>query len=277
MTISAQDNSQNPRQLSELRALLIDLDGVLWLGARGLPGVPEFFAFLNSRNIRYVLVSNNATRPVDFTVDRMRELGVVVPPAQVLTSAVAAPRYLSRQLPNVKRVFIVGEPALHAALTEAGYDVVPSGADAVVVGLDRRVTYDVLRDACLEIRRGAAFIATNGDRTLPTEQGLVPGAGSILAALVAATDAMPIVIGKPGRPMFELALEIAGTPIETTAMLGDRLDTDIDGAADFGLTTILVLTGVSTRADVERNRVKPDFIVPDLPALTAAWSNAYSR
>ena len=121
----------------------------------------------------------------------------------------------------------------------------------------------------------AQFIATNADRTLPTEQGLIPGAGSLVAALVAATDVQPLVIGKPARPMFELALALAATDPQHTAMLGDRLDTDIDGAAAVGLKTILVLTGVSTPAEAERNAVKPDFIFDDLPTFTRALANSY--
>ncbi len=262
-------------ELNRLRGLLIDLDGVLWVGNQPLPGVAAFFAFLKARNIRYVLVSNNATRRADYTVERMRAMGVVVSPENVLTSADATPRWLRARMPEVKRALVVGERALVEALQESGIERVEHDADAVVVGLDRKLTYETLKQATLEIRRGAKFIATNTDKTLPTEEGLIPGSGSIVAALIAASDAQPLVIGKPARPMFDLALEIAGTAAQETAMLGDRLDTDIDGAARAGLKTIMVLTGVSTRAEAERNAVKPDCIFADLPALQRAWEKQY--
>lgn len=261
--------------LREIRALLIDLDGVLWVGQRPLPGVAEFFSWLDAHQIPYILVSNNATRRADYTVARMQKMGVSVPPDRVLTSADATARWLKQQMPNIKRVYVIGERALCAALQEAQLEIVKGEADAVIVGLDRELTYDKLKRATLEIRRGAQFIATNTDRTLPTEEGLTPGSGSLVAAIVAATDIQPLVIGKPARPMFELALEIAGTAPHEAAMLGDRLDTDIDGAADMGLKTIMVLTGVSTRAEAEQNRVPPDLIVEDLPALMREWAQSY--
>ncbi len=260
--------------LKNLRALLIDLDGVLWVGNQALPGGGAFFSFLNARNIPYVLVSNNATRRAAFIVKHAGELGITVSPNQVLTSADATPRWLRAKMPHVKRVFVIGEAALRNALSDVEIELARENVDAVVIGLDRAITYEKLKRATLEIRRGAKFIATNTDRTLPTEEGLTPGAGSLVAALIAATDVQPIVIGKPGRPMFDLALEITKTAPHETAMLGDRLDTDIDGAADVGLKTIMVLTGVSTRAEAEQNRVKPDLIVQDLPTLVRVWAES---
>jgi len=259
-------------KLSDLRALLIDMDGVLWVGDRPLPGVSEFFRLLETNRIQYILVSNNATRRAGYTVERLARMGIPVSAEHVLTSADATPLYLTRKFPALKRVYVVGETALRQALQEAGIEIVAEGADAVVVGLDRDLRYESLRRAALEIRRGARFIATNTDRTLPTEARLVPGAGSIVAALEAATDVQPLIIGKPGRPMFELALDLMQTPPGATAMLGDRLDTDIDGAAQLGIKTILVLTGVSTRDEARAHPIQPDFIFDDLPQLVAAWS-----
>lgn len=261
--------------LKNIRALLIDLDGVLWVGNQALPGVAEFFSFLDAHPIRYVLVSNNATRRADYTVTRVGKMGVTIGANNVLTSADATPRWLKQKMPALRRIYMIGEAALREALLEDGFEIVEQGADAVVVGLDRALSYEKLKRATLEIRGGAKFIATNTDRTLPTEEGLTPGAGSLVAALVAATNVEPLVIGKPGRPMFELALELTGSTLQETAMLGDRLDTDIDGAGDLGLQTIMVLTGVSTRAEAEQNRVKPDLIVDDLPTLTRVWAQSY--
>ncbi|GIL15211.1 MAG: acid sugar phosphatase [Chloroflexota bacterium] len=262
------------KTLAKLCALLIDLDGVLWVGQQPLPGVHAFFQFLRARDLRFILVSNNSTRRAAYTVERMQRMGVDIAPADVLTTAEATPRWLRAHAPQLQRVLVIGETALRDALTQAQFEIVERDADAVIVGLDRQVNYEKLKRATLELRRGARFIATNTDRTLPTEEGLTPGAGALVAALVAATDLEPLVIGKPGRPLFELALDLAKTPIQETAMLGDRLDTDIDGAAALGLTTIMVLTGVSTRAQAAQNKHQPDFIFENLDALRQAWAIA---
>lgn len=261
--------------LKAIRALLIDLDGVLWVGHSALPGVAAFFSFLNAHQIPFLLVSNNATRRADYTVTRVRELGVELSPTRVLTSAEATPLWLRSRMPEISSAYVIGEDALRDSLRERGIEIVERDADAVIVGLDRQITYEKLKGGALEIRRGAKFIATNTDRTLPTEEGLTPGAGALVAAISAATDIEPLVIGKPARPMFELALEVLGSPPAETAMLGDRLDTDIDGAGAMGLKTILVLTGVSTRMQAEQNHFKPDLIVQDLPALVQLWSATY--
>jgi len=263
------------KALNQIRALLIDMDGVLWVGQKELPGVREFFAFLRARAIQFILVSNNATRRAAYTVERLQNMGVTIAPENVLTAADATRRWLTQKMPRVKRVFVVGESALQDALHDAQIECVERDADAVIVGLDRNLNYEKLKRATLEIRRGAQFIATNADRTLPTEEGLTPGAGSLVALIAAATDAEPFIIGKPYRPMFDLALEMAGAAMSETAMLGDRLDTDIDGAAAIGLTTLMVLTGVSTRAEAERNAYKPDFIFDNLIALRARWAETY--
>lgn len=260
-------------RLNSLRALLIDMDGVLWVGNELLPGVADFFRFLQTHGIAYLLVTNNATRRPQYSVERLQSLGVNVSPNNVLTSADATARWIVNAHPSIKRVYVIGEKALVDALTEAGLECVEQSADAVVVGLDRGLTYERLKRATLEIRAGAKFIATNADKTLPTEDGLIPGAGSLLAALVAAADTEPIIIGKPHRPMFDLALDLLRTPREQTAMLGDRLDTDIDGAAACGLKTIMVLTGVSTATEAAQNPIKPDLIFQDLPALQRAWEH----
>ncbi len=263
------------KSLASIRALLIDMDGVLWVGQKALPGVREFFTFLRAREIQFILVSNNATRRAAYTVERMQSMGVKVAPENVLTAADATPRWLAQNMPNVKRAFVVGESALLDALRDARIESVDADADAVIVGLDRNLNYEKLKRATLEIRRGAKFIATNADRTLPTEEGLTPGAGSLVALVAAATDAAPLIIGKPYRPMFDLALAMTRATRDETAMLGDRLDTDIDGAAAIGLTTLMVLTGVSTRAEAERNRYQPDFIFDNLIALQNAWAETY--
>ncbi len=269
-----------PLRLASLQALVIDMDGVLWRGAQPLPGVADFFEFLAQNSIRYLLATNNATRSADYAVERMRKLGVATAREQVLTSANATARWLEHQLPAGARVLVVGEKALAQELARVGLEPVDAGdpttedhrTEAVVVGLDRGFTYEKLRRAHAEIRAGAKFIATNGDLTFPAESGLVPGAGSIVAAVEAATGVVPTVVGKPFRPMFDTALELLQTPPERTAMLGDRLDTDIEGGRDAGLATILVLTGVTTGEEAEASPIKPDFMYLNLVELREQWA-----
>jgi len=147
----------------------------------------------------------------------------------------------------------------------------------VVVGWDKTLTYDKLRTACLAIRNGATFIGTNPDKTYPLEHDIIPGAGSILAALATATDVQPLVVGKPEPIILEQSLRILGARAEETASLGDRLDTDILGGHRAGTTTILVLTGISTPDDVRRSPVQPDYVFQDLTFLLASWRESIDQ
>ncbi len=257
--------------LRDIRYLISDIDGVLWHGRDALPGVLPFFEFLKRRGIRFVVATNNSSRPASDIVERLARLGVQLDASQVLTSAEATALYLPRIVPPGARVFVLGGEGIAQALTNAGYQLVEQNADLVVVGAAFDLTYDQLKRATLEIRRGAKFIGTNADKTFPGTEGLIPGAGSILAALIASTDVEPLVIGKPQPAMFDIAVEkMQGEP-SATCMLGDRLDTDIEGARLAGLKSILVLTGVTSAETLAHSTVQPDWVFENLPALNRAW------
>jgi len=254
---------------NRIRALILDMDGVLWRGEEPAPGLVDFFALLHERGIRYIMATNNASKTPEQYVDQLARFGVHVPPETVLTSAQATASFLRRQAPPGTPVYIIGEEGLRRALTEAGFVLSADGARYVVVGWDRGLTFEKLAQATLLIRAGAAFIGTNPDRTWPGERGLLPGNGAILAALETATDTRPIIIGKPETPLFEEALARLGASPEETAMVGDRLETDILGGQRMGLFTILLLSGVARREDLETSPVRPDLVLEDLAALTA--------
>ena len=261
--------------LAWLRALIIDVDGVLWRGSRPMPGVPAFFDFLRAHHLPFVIATNNAMHPASDIVERLATMHVHVDEGEVLTSSEATALYLSHAAARGARVLVVGGEGLHSAMARAGFQIVDQDADIVAVGLDMELTYDKLRRAVLEIRRGAKFIGTNADKTFPSAEGNIPGAGAIIAAIQAATDVKPVVIGKPERAMFDIAVEKLGAAREVTAMLGDRLDTDIEGAQNAGLQSILILTGVTTRELLEQSKIQPGLILENLDALCEAWRRAY--
>lgn len=258
-------------QLYDLRALVIDADGVLWRGRQPLPGVPEFFDFLHTRQIPYIIATNNSARPESDVVEKLARVGVHIEASRVLTSSQATALMLPRLAPHARRVLVVGGEWLMTVLTRAGYQLVEQDADAVIVGIDWNLTYEKLKRATREIRRGAKFIGTNADKTFPSEEGIVPGAGAILAALEAASETTPIIIGKPERTMFDLAVEKMGVAPEVTATLGDRLETDIEGGHRAGLKSILVLTGITTRAMLAHSPIQPNWVFEDLVTLRQAW------
>lgn len=254
--------------------MLIDLDGVLYTGMTPLPDASAFVSWLRNEGISFRLVTNNATLMPAQYVDKLAGMGISVHQEEVFTSALATARYLAELDNPPKRATVIGEQGLISALENAGISVVDDDPQYVVAGLDRKLTYDKLTRATLAIRAGASFVGTNPDRSLPTERGLLPGAGSILAALTAATDVRPVIVGKPEPLMFHMAAEQLGGDTEDTVMLGDRLDTDIEGAAAAGFRSILVLTGVSTREDLAASAVRPDLVVDSLSDLMAAWPRA---
>ncbi len=261
--------------LETIRALIVDIDGVLWHGKQPLPGVPAFFDFLCAREIAFIIATNNSARPASDITNRLKRMGINVDQDKILTSAEATARSLPRIVPNAKRVLVVGGEGLVAALTQADYQIVDQDADAVVAGIDIALTYEKLKRASREIRRGAKFVGSNSDKTFPLEDGVAPGAGAILAAIQTATDVAPIVIGKPERAMFDIAIEKMHATRETTAMLGDRLDTDIDGANRAGLKSILVMTGVTSSEILARSSIKPNWIFENLDSLRVEWARAY--
>jgi 4-nitrophenyl phosphatase len=257
--------------LPPLQALIMDMDGVLWRGNESLPHLQPFFAWLLERRLPFVLASNNSSQlPVQY-IAKLANMGVTgIAPHHIVTSATATAAYLSKQYPPGARLHVVGMAGLRQILSEAGFVLAESEVAAVVAGVDFELTYAKAKHAALLIRQGAEFIGTNPDATFPTPEGLIPGAGSILAFLETASGRSPLVIGKPEPAMFEAALRVLNTLPEHTLMVGDRLDTDIFGAYRAGLKTALILTGVSQRADVASSGVQPDAIFDDLAALQAA-------
>lgn len=257
----------------DIRGLLIDMDGVLYRGQQALAGAKELFTALDERGIGWLLVTNNSSMSAADYSAKLAKLGIGnIHADRILTSAEATARYLADN-PPIGRFYFIGGQSIGEVISRyasAIYD--DKNPQTVVVGLDPQLTYDKLKIATLAIRKGARFIATNPDVTLPTEEGLAPGAGSIVAALVAATDVQPTVIGKPNRPIMDVALKLLGVPAANVAALGDRLDTDIAGGKVVNLRTIMVLTGVSTQAEVDAlpQGERPDYVFADLPAVIGA-------
>lgn len=259
-----------------LRALLLDMDGVLWRGEQPLGDLPRLFERIAALGLKVALVTNNATRTPAQYVAKLQRFGVTFPATHIFGSAQAAIAALQQRLPQGAGVYLIGEEGLAQAVQQAGFHLSEDHAQAVVVALDRHLTYEKLRQATLLIRRGALFIGTNPDRTYPTPEGLVPGAGAILAAVEAATDTAPWVVGKPAPLLFQLAMERLGVPATETLVVGDRLETDILGGQRAGCATALVLSGVTTEAQAKAAEVQPDLIVPDLTHLIA-WLEKQRR
>jgi len=259
-------------KLNQIRAVISDMDGVLWRGETPLPGVAEFFGGLRQRQIPFVLATNNATATFSEVHRRLSALRLDLRQEEVLTSAKAAASFLHHQLPSGAAVLAVGEAGLTTALLQAGFRLVDDAASAaaVVAGLDRHVTWDKLTEAALAIRAGAMFLATNLDPTFPSERGLVPGAGALIAVLETATGCHPLVIGKPEPHLYLEALEFLKTPAAATLVLGDRIETDIVGGQRAGMPTALLLTGVTTRELLAASPHQPDWVFEDLHAAARA-------
>jgi 4-nitrophenyl phosphatase len=270
--------SAGPHELCrELRGLIIDMDGVLWRGDTPLPGLLDFFEVLRRQEIRFVLATNNNTRtPAEFA-EKLRRMGVEVDPAAVLTASVATVHYLKAHFPPGSRLYAVAEAPFKALIEAAGFILAERKVAAVVASLDRAITYDMFKRATLLIRAGAEFIGANPDPTYPTEEGLVPGSGMVLAALAATTGRQPIVMGKPEHWMFDIALERMGLPAAQVASLGDRLETDILGGQRAGLKTILVLSGITTPDMLAASPVRPTWVFSGIEELAARLRGEVER
>jgi glycerol-1-phosphatase len=256
----------NPAERYE--AFLLDLDGVLYRGRDPVPGAPETLVTLREMGKRLAFMTNNSWRTPVQVAEKLQGMGIPAEPHEVVTSGQATAGVLAREAAGAT-AYVLGGDGVRSALAEAGIepvDGVPERVDYVVVGWDGDLTYERLRMATVLVGRGARLVATNDDASYPAPGGeLWPGAGAILAAVETGSGRQAVVIGKPHRPLFDLAIERAGS--REALVVGDRLETDIEGGAAAGLDSALVLTGASTPADLLDVDAVPTAILRDLPDL----------
>lgn len=253
--------------MTAYKTYLIDLDGTIYHGQKRLPSGKRFIERLKESNAHYLFVTNNSTLTTADVAKNLSENHDIPTTAdQVYTSALATADYLkSHAEPNQKRVFMVGEAGLGEALTSRGFELVnDEQADFVVAGLDRQFTYEKLTTATLAIQNGAQFIATNRDTNLPNERGMLPGAGSLIAAIETATATHPVVIAKPELPIMTGALALANIAPSEALMVGDNYNTDILAGINAHIDTLLVYSGVSTPEEIAKVSTKPTYTVTTL-------------
>lgn len=255
--------------LADIDGFLLDLDGTLYLGRKTFPWTPQLLEVLRSQGKRFLFVTNNSSKGTAEYVRSLRERGTAVASEEILTSGHAAIRYLLRET-GIRCLYLLGTPSLEEEFRAAGFDPQASDPQAVVLGFDKTLTYRKLQRASDLLRAGLPYFATHADLVCPTEKKPIPDAGSIIALLEAATGRRPIVLGKPYRPMIEAALDRLGTARERTAMVGDRLYTDMKMALQFGLVPILVLSGETTQSDFEQSDLSVRFVFRHVGELAAA-------
>ena len=240
---------------------LIDLDGTIYRGSEPIPAGRRFVEQLQARQIPFLFLTNNTTKTPETVANRLaNEFSIHVGPETVYTATLATIDYLN-DANKGKKVYVIGEPGLIEPILAAGYVWEEETPDYVVVGLDTDVTYEKFVVATLAIQKGATFIGTNPDKNIPTERGLLPGAGSVIAMIEASTQQKAIYIGKPEAIIMEKAVETLGMEKANVLMVGDNYTTDILAGINNGIDTLLVLSGFTQKADVPTLPVPPTYLV----------------
>lgn len=248
---------------------LIDMDGVIYRGTELIPGAERFIAELLELELPFFFLTNNSQRTRRDVVTKLRRLGISVGESHIFTCAMATARFLASQKPG-GTAYVIGEGGLLNALHENGYAVVDHDPDYVVIGEGRTVTYEMVERAIRMVLDGAKLIATNLDPTCPTQDGLRPGCGAIVAMLETATGRKAFSVGKPSAVMMRAARKELGLDASRTTMIGDTMDTDILGAVQLGYRAILVLSGGTSREDLAAYAYRPDMVVESIADLSAA-------
>jgi len=266
----------NQFNLRSVRAVLLDMDGVIYVGNDSLPGVQEFLNYLDASGRSWLFVTNNSSRTPQQFIEKISKMGIRADEDHILSSALATASWLKEEYPRGARLFVVGEEGLRWALERQGFTLVEDyrQAEIVVSGIDFHVRYERLADATLAIRNGARYVATNSDASFPSKRGEIPGTGAIIALLQTASGVTPTIIGKPNAGMYEQAMHKLGSTPAATLMVGDRYETDIEGAVRLGMPTVAVLTGITSKEQFESEPLGPTFILPGLPELLDAFQAA---
>ncbi len=228
----------------EFNAVLSDLDGVVYRGEQAIPGAVEKFNYWHRSNVPYCFVTNNAEKtPAEFA-EKIARLGISCSAEQVVTSGDVALDYVKGRYKQGTLIFVVGSPSFKLRFEQAGFTLVDSGAEVVIVALDRKFDYTMMKMAVQNILSGAEFIGTNPDVIRPTADGFEPGTGALLQSIAAASGIKPVILGKPSGDILKAALARIGVKTASTIMLGDQLETDILAARNAGIRGVLLETGV---------------------------------
>jgi NagD protein len=250
----------------EIRSWLMDMDGVLVREEQAIAGAEQFIARLRERGTPFLVLTNNSTYTRRDLAARLAANGLAVPEEALWTSALATARFLEDQRPEGS-AFVIGEAGLTTALHDAGYTLTERAPDYVVLGETRTYSFERITRAIRLIADGARFIATNPDPTGPSNEGPLPATGSVAALISRATGVDPYFVGKPNPLMMRSALNAIDAHSESAAMIGDRMDTDVVSGLEAGMETILVLSGVTTRAAAERFPYRASRIVDSVADL----------
>jgi len=263
------------RSLLTTAAFLLDMDGTVYLDGRLIDGVDRFIRFLEDRHITYLFLTNNSSRSAVDYAARLRSLGIPASTENILTSGDATAAYLQHLMPGA-RLYVVGTPSLRDVFRTHGFSLIHSRPDAVVLGFDTGLTYAKLRRLCDFVRQGLPFYATHPDINCPTLTGYMPDTGAMIAFVKASTGREPdLIIGKPNRYMVESAAAVLNIPMNSLAVVGDRLYTDIAMGKAANIPSVLVLSGETKLEDLALTPYEPDLVVKDLGKLSDYLQEVY--
>ncbi len=247
----------------KIDAWLTDMDGVLVREGDAIPGAAQFLDRLIQKKRSFLVLTNNSIFTPRDLAARLANSGLAVPENRIWTSASATAQFLNDQAPNAS-AYVIGEAGLTTALHEIGYTLTNTAPDFVVLGETRTYSFESITTAIRLVEKGARFIATNPDVTGPSPEGPLPATGSVAALITKATGVSPYFIGKPNPMMFRSAMNKIEAHSESTAMIGDRMDTDVISGIEAGLETFLVLTGSTQKNDIQRFPFRPKHIVDSI-------------
>ena len=258
---------KSAENLDHIRGVIIDMDGTIYIGEQLFPWTMKFLASLEKAGIRRLFLTNNSAKSTAEYASKLRRLGINLKDSEILTAGWATMHYIKSET-SYQRIYLVGTPGLRKELEEGGLTVVNGDCaeyegekpDAVVLGFDMSITYARIRKAAELIQQGIPYIATHPDQICPTESGNLPDCGSMIELLVPATGRRPLIIGKPNTRMVDAALSRLSTSASQTAVIGDLIPTDMKMAEENGLTGILVMSGETSREDLENSTVIPDLV-----------------
>jgi 4-nitrophenyl phosphatase/NagD protein len=263
-------------RLKQVRCILMDMDGTIYLGERLLPGAQDWLDLLKQNEIPYFFLTNNSSRSRVEYAQKFTRLGLVVPEAHIFTSGEATAIYLKQHYPAAS-LYVVGTPALTAEFLRDGFTLTESDPDVAVLGFDTTLTYDKLWKLCDLVTAGKPYIATHPDINCPTEHGFKPDIGAVIELVAASTGRRPdVIVGKPYQPVVDALAQKTGFPLEALCMVGDRLYTDI-ALGRWGITTALVLSGETKAEDLAGSAHQPDIVAADITEMVGMLRTALAR